>query len=455
MARLRTIFFVLGCLTAPATLAANGPTLNVGLASATRFVAPAARLPDLIDAVLRYSPPTAVAKGVGTPKPFEPLHWTAITDDADVIEELLARGADPNARDSDGRTPLMVAAAFDSRSVAEVLLAWGADPLARDFVDSNSALDFAAMAGHVDFASLLISLGAPVDGRASRNGETPLHYAAFYGRRKLIELFVAKGADVNAVDYSGVRPLQYARKRLQGLAVEQLLRLGARLDNLHDAVNAGDVARVQTLIAQGADPNADDLSGTALHLAAATGQTWIAAMFIDAGADVEAVQEPGSARPLHLASIGNHKIMAKLLIDRGANLEAREAQGRTGLSVAAIYGSIEVAKILVLRGADIMAGDVYLDTPLHLAAVSGKVEMADLLLSRGLDVNLRGGRSGEPPLHCAAATGSLEMVKFLIDRGADVNMRDKTGRSVLGAAIGNSIARRNVLALLKGLGAVP
>lgn len=87
--------------------------------------------------------------------------------------------------------------------------------------------------------------------------------------------------------------------------------------------------------------------------------------------------------------------------------------------------------------------------------MSGKVEMADLLLSRGLDVNLRGGRSGEPPLHCAAATGSLEMVKFLIDRGADVNMRDKTGRSVLGAAIGNSKARRDVLALLKGLGAVP
>ena len=104
--------------------------------------------------------------------------------------------------------------------------------------------------------------------------------------------------------------------------------------------------------------------------------------------------------------------MAKLLIDRGANLEAREAQGRTGLSVAAIYGSIEVAKILVLRGADITAGDVYLHTPLHLAAVSGKVEMADLLLSRGLDVNLRGGHSGAPLLYYAA--GSVEMVKFPI-----------------------------------------
>ena len=47
------------------------------------------------------------------------------------------------------------------------------------------------------------------------------------------------------------------------------------------------------------------------------------------------------------------------------------------------------------------------------------------------------------------------MVKFLIDRGADMNMRDATGRTVLGAAIGNSCSPLNVIALLKGLGAVP
>ena len=52
-------------------------------------------------------------------------------------------------------------------------------------------------------------------------------------------------------------------------AVETLARLGARLGDLADAVNAGDVARVVELIAQGADVNALDLFGTPLHHAAA------------------------------------------------------------------------------------------------------------------------------------------------------------------------------------------
>ena len=46
------------------------------------------------------------------------------------------------------------------------------------------------------------------------------------------------------------------------------------------------------------------------------------------------------------------------------------------------------------------------------------------------------------------------MVKFLIARGVDMNMRDATGRTILGAAIGNSCSG-DVIALLKGLGAVP
>ena len=236
--------------------------------------APEARLPFLIDAVLRYAPPKwRVQDGKATPQPVQPLHWAAITDQADVVETLIEHGAQVDERDAEGRTPLMVAAAFDSRAVADVLLARGADPLARDAVDGNTSLDFAAMAGHANFVSLLKAHGAPVDGRATRNGETPLHYAAFYGRRKVIGVLVESGADIDAADYSGVRPLQYARRRLQGLAVELLLDLGARLDNLHDAVNAGDVSRIQTLIAGGADVNAYDLSGTPLHLAVSTGRS--------------------------------------------------------------------------------------------------------------------------------------------------------------------------------------
>jgi ankyrin repeat protein len=101
------------------------------------------------------------------------------------------------------------------------------------------------MAGRVEIAAQLLAHGADVNGRAPEFGETPLHYAASYGQRAMIEFLVRSGADLNAGDYNGVRPVQYARIRRQGLAVDLLMRVGARPDNLHDAVNAGDVAHVQ------------------------------------------------------------------------------------------------------------------------------------------------------------------------------------------------------------------
>ena len=447
------IFAALAWLAVSAPLAAeSGRVLDPQAAALTVPLAPGARLSHLIEAVLRYAPPRSpTPDSEPRRRSVEPLHWAAITDQAEIIGKLLDRGAAVDARDAEGRTPLMVAAAFDSRAVAAVLLARGADPLARDAVDGNTPLDFAAMAGQADFARLLLEHGAPLDGRATRNGETPLHYAAFYGRRKVIELFVERGADVNVADYSGVRPLQYARRRLQGLAVDLLLRLGARPDNLHDAVNAGDVAHIQALIADGADVNAYDLSGTPLHLAVSTGQVWIANMLIGAGADLEAEGEPGRAHPLHLAALVNHREAARLLIDRGAKVDSRNSQDRTPLTVAASYGHAEVAEELMRAAADLFVGDVYADTPIHYAAMSGDIETADLFLSRGVDVNLRSRHDGESPLIYAACNGNLEMVTFLLANGADLNMRDDTGRTPLQFA-DNSKAR-DIVALLRRLGA--
>ncbi len=201
-------------------------------------------------------------------------------------------------------------------------------------------------------ARLLLGRGVDVDLRVDHNGETPLHYAALYGRQKMIRPLAASGADLDATDRSGLTALQYARRRLQQGAVDLLSALGARLDTLHDAVNADDVARVVQLLAGGADVNAQGLFGTPLHLAAAKGELAIAVILIDRGADLEVPGEPEGAHPLHTAALNGPTRMVELLIDRGAKVDARDEAGRTPLMIAAAFTHTSVARSLLASGAD-------------------------------------------------------------------------------------------------------
>jgi ankyrin repeat protein len=231
----------------------------------------------------------------------------------------------------------------------------------------------------------------------------------------MIRELATKGIDPNVSDSNGVRPIQYATIRLQTSAVDLLRSLGARLDNLFDAVNAGDVARVQRLLADGADLSGVDVFGTALHRAVASGQLYIANMLIDAGADLEAGGEPAQSHPLHLAALKNDAAMASLLIDRGAEIDSRDSWGRTPLMIAASNRGVNVAEVLLDEGADPTAEEtVYRDTAIHYATLAGDTEMVSLLLARGVDVNLLSDHAGESPLRYAAQTGNPKMIELLL-----------------------------------------
>jgi ankyrin len=378
---------------------------------------------------------------------FHLMHWAAVRDQPDVLERLLDQGHDVDDRDANGRTPLMVAAAFDSRRAATILLAHGADPMARDTANGDTPLHFAALTGYAEVAKILLEHKADIGARSRHNGAMPLHYAALYGHRKVIALLVERGAVVDTPDLNGVRPLQYARMRQRSLAIELLLSLGARPDDLFDAVNAGDVARVQALLAAGADVDAAGLSGTPLHLAVSVGQVGIAVMLIDAGADLEAGGDPAGARPLHMAAYSNQPEAAKLLIDRGADVDARDALERTALGVAAAYGYADVVATLLAHQAD--PNVVALEScgqPLQYAAKAGNLAIAELLLSHGAAINGTSS-SGWTALHCAVDCGRLQVINLLIARGADAFMANSRGQTPIQYAtfVGN---RQLIAALL-------
>jgi len=120
--------------------------------------------------------------------------------DADVRREIRDDPSAVRQLAHDGWTPLHLAAFFGHPATVEALLDAGADVLtvSRNG-EGNLPINAAAAGPRADqrpaIVRLLISRGAPVDGRGSPSGHTPLHEAAFNGDVALVRLLLESGAN--------------------------------------------------------------------------------------------------------------------------------------------------------------------------------------------------------------------------------------------------------------------
>uniref|UniRef100_UPI004072FD1C Kinesin-like protein KIF18A, DARPin fusion protein n=1 Tax=synthetic construct TaxID=32630 RepID=UPI004072FD1C len=119
----------------------------------------------------------------------------------DEVRILMANGADVNATDASGLTPLHLAATYGHLEIVEVLLKHGADVNAIDIMGSTP-LHLAALIGHLEIVEVLLKHGADVNA-VDTWGDTPLHLAAIMGHLEIVEVLLKHGADVNAQDKFG------------------------------------------------------------------------------------------------------------------------------------------------------------------------------------------------------------------------------------------------------------
>jgi ankyrin repeat protein len=151
-----------------------------------------------------------------------PLHLAAKGGYKDAVKSLLAHSADSNAKDNYGETPLRWAAQKGSKDAVELLLAYGAEANAKNS-DSRTPLYYAVQKGFKDIVELLLANKAEVNvkttvehvytnhgGGIVLTSWTPLHYAAREGNKDIVELLVNNGADVNAKLNDGTTPLKVA-----------------------------------------------------------------------------------------------------------------------------------------------------------------------------------------------------------------------------------------------------
>jgi hypothetical protein len=135
------------------------------------------------------------------------LHDAALAGDAELAAVLIRAGADPDAKEQEGHTPLYRASTGE---VARVLLAAGASVDVPSGPTRGTPLHQAARRGYGSVATALLDQGANIDARDSK-GQTPLHRAVNCRKLQVVHLLVRRGANPHAEDNRGVTPLDVAR----------------------------------------------------------------------------------------------------------------------------------------------------------------------------------------------------------------------------------------------------
>lgn len=145
------------------------------------------------------------------------------------VQQAIEAGADVNAKDENGLTPLMAAASNNSNPLVIVELSnAGADANAQN-KDGLTPLLLAAVNNSNPLAALeIIKAGAEVNAK-DENGLTPLMAAAFKNSNSLIIVeLINAGADVNAKNLKGKSVLDHAREGEHTRNVTVLIKAGAK-----------------------------------------------------------------------------------------------------------------------------------------------------------------------------------------------------------------------------------
>jgi ankyrin repeat protein len=215
----------------------------------------------------------------------------------DLVQQLLAAGADVETKDKNGMTPLFYAADLDPSlatleghsKIVQMLLAAGANVHARERCRFRSVLHVAAKHGRRDMVQQLLAAGADVDVKDANN-VAALIYAEEHS--DVVQVLLAAGADVDVVSDGGVTPLYSAAWQGYIEVVQQLLAAGASVDPkrnagrspLFKAASAGELEVVQLLLQNGAHPRAggDDAADRILAETADEGHVDVLQLLLEA-----------------------------------------------------------------------------------------------------------------------------------------------------------------------------
>ena len=375
---------------------------------------------DVVSALLNHGTKNvnvSITPGIGS----TPLHLAALGGHCGIVADLISHHADVNRQNDLNQTALHVVCSEGHLNIVRLLLKQGIDVNITDY-RNETALVKAAREGHKELIDLFLQY-LPASHRVSLKSVLNVITSGRHSPVKmLLRRFASTRFDSESSPVAGTSPGRILCREL-GPCWSGVL---------HAACIRGHKHVVKTLLEHGANVNAIDTTGvTAIGCAAGYGRRSIVSMLLAWGADARRPDAEGET-PLLKAAWGGHADIVGMLIHQGLAVNDTDKDGMTPLHFAARKGHLDTVRCLIDLGADVHAmtrgGMAYcLDypvlsgaTPLHMAAWRGHLQVMEAIIRKGADVDAF-TFMGRSALHIATDTALYSGEKRKLKSAAQPN----------------------------------
>ncbi|KAJ8668406.1 hypothetical protein QAD02_010069 [Eretmocerus hayati] len=431
---------------------------------------------------------TPVNHYLSSPYNHTPLHLAVQSRSLEIARILLDKGADMNAKNVSGETPLILAAKTENTSLVDLLLSY--DVSNQEDNDHFSHLHIACMRNRVDIVKKLLSMnqGQDLNKPVKHSlffcqGYTPLHFSVRYGCQETVEYLLKCGADITAKDsMSAMTPLHLADLQRDEQILDLLLTANKSafknpdsvqgVTHFHIACTRDDPSVVEYFLNLGVDINlkvSESHGGswkgwTPIHFALYYECPKVIDLLLRSGVELQsttfskmlkykfmmgcdyiynkrmiptcntpATEHKRLSKFYSICSPNHVWSIARSITDLGINVPSDfnelVGNGGTFLHMSVEYKSISSTKYLLKHGADVMIQNGNGETPLHIAFYRDYKEIF-MLIVNSLDDNAQNNvvdNDGLSIFHILCTTNKIQLLQSILESGVDVNAQVMDG----------------------------